>query len=106
MLSFRLQESSMVGTFLENLQLISFAESLGGVESYITYPPTQTHGGIPVEERTRRGVCDRLLRFSVGIEDAEELIADLQHRFTHLKRRCTQNGEIECRTRDNVNPCL
>jgi len=92
MLSFRLKESDMVGPFLENLQLISFAESLGGVESFITYPPTQTHGDIPVEERTRRGVCDRLLRFSVGIEDAKDLIADLQHVFTQLKRRFTQNG--------------
>ena len=53
---------------------------------------TQTHGDIPVEERTRRGVCDRLLRFSVGIEDAKDLIADLQHVFTQLKRRFTQNG--------------
>lgn len=62
------------------------------MESFITYPPTQTHGDIPVEERTRRGVCDRLLRFSVGIEDTEDLIADLQHVFTQLKRRFTQNG--------------
>lgn len=87
MLSFRLQESSMVSDFLENLQLISFAESLGGVESFITYPSTQTHGDIPVEERNRRGVCDRLLRFSVGIEEAEDLIADLQQVFAKLKGR-------------------
>src|SRR5699024_12349937 len=91
MLSFRLKESDMVGPFLENLQLISFAESLGGVERFITYPPTQTHGDIPDEDRTRRGVCDRLSRFSVGIEDAEALIADLQHVFTQLTRRFTQN---------------
>src|SRR5699024_7718571 len=68
MLSFRLKDRSMVNLFLENIKLISFAESLGGVESFITYPTTQTHGDIPVEERNRRGVCDKLLRFSVGIE--------------------------------------
>lgn len=89
MLSFRLQKVSMIATFLENLQLISFAESLGGVESFITYPSTQTHGDIPFEERIRRGVCDRLLRFSVGIEDAEDLIADLQQVFSKIKGRVT-----------------
>ena len=47
MLSFRLNDSELVGPFLENLQLITFAESLGGVESFITYPATQTHADIP-----------------------------------------------------------
>jgi len=89
MLSFRLQDSDLVNPFLENLKLISFAESLGGVESFITYPSTQTHGDIPVEERERRGVCDRLLRFSVGVENADDLIADLQQVFAKLPRRVT-----------------
>ncbi|ARD47845.1 methionine biosynthesis PLP-dependent protein [Sporosarcina sp. P33] len=78
MLSFRVQNSEWVGPFLENMKLISFAESLGGVESFITYPTTQTHMDIPVEERNRRGVDDRLLRFSVGVEEAEDLIADVK----------------------------
>jgi|SRR5690625_1090122 len=91
MLSFRLQDSSMIAIFLENLQLISFAESLGGVESFITYPTTQTHGDIPVEERNRRGVCDRLLRFSVGIENVEDLIGDLQQVFAKLQRRAVES---------------
>src|SRR5690625_5064340 len=86
MLSFRLEHSDMVDPFLTNLQLITFAESLGGVESFITYPATQTHADIPVEERTRRGVDDRLLRFSVGIEEAEDIIADLKHVFSYLKK--------------------
>lgn len=77
MLSFRLKESSYVDPFLKNLNLITFAESLGGVESFITYPTTQTHADIPVEERVKRGVDDRLLRFSVGLEEAEDLIEDL-----------------------------
>lgn len=85
MLSFRLKESEFVGPFLENLQLITFAESLGGVESFITYPATQTHADIPYEERTRRGVCDRLLRFSVGVEEVEDLIEDLKQVFVTLE---------------------
>lgn len=84
MLSFRLKDSQWVAPFLENLKLISFAESLGGVESFITYPATQTHADIPQEERNRRGICDRLLRFSVGIENAEDLIADLEQVFKTL----------------------
>lgn len=85
MLSFRLQESEWVGPFLENLQLIVFAESLGGVESFITYPATQTHADIPEEERIARGVDNSLLRFSVGVEEAEDLIADLKQVFAKLE---------------------
>ncbi|MFS0577122.1 methionine biosynthesis PLP-dependent protein [Sporosarcina sp. 179-K 3D1 HS] len=90
MLSFRLQESAWVGPFLENIQLITFAESLGGVESFITYPTTQTHADIPEEERIRRGVCDRLLRFSVGVEEAEDLIDDLKQVFAKLESEVPQ----------------
>lgn len=86
MLSFRLQESDWVDPFLQNLKLITFAESLGGVESFITYPATQTHSEIPREERIRRGVDDHLLRFSVGVEEAEDLIADLKQVFAKLPK--------------------
>lgn len=86
MLSFRLKEAKWVGPFLEHLQLITFAESLGGVESFITYPATQTHADIPVEERACRGVDDSLLRFSVGIEQAEDLIQDLKQVFSVLEK--------------------
>lgn len=85
MLSFRLQKSEWIAPFLEQLQLIVFAESLGGVESFITYPATQTHSEIPEEERSARGVDNSLLRFSVGIEEAEDLIADLQQVFEKLE---------------------
>lgn len=85
MLSFRLREGAWVEPFLENLQLITFAESLGGVESFITYPTTQTHADIPEEERVRRGIDNRLLRFSVGIEDSEDLINDLRYSLNHLR---------------------
>ena len=85
MLSFRLQEASMINPFLKSMKLITFAESLGGVESFITYPATQTHADMPYEERVARGVCDRLLRFSVGIEEADDIIADLQQVFEQLE---------------------
>ncbi|MOA53347.1 Cystathionine gamma-synthase/O-acetylhomoserine (thiol)-lyase [compost metagenome] len=64
---------------LRHIRLIAFAESLGGVESLMTYPAVQTHADIPLEIRNAVGVDDRLLRFSVGIEHAEDLIADLGH---------------------------
>lgn len=76
MLSFRLQKEEWVVPFLKALKLITFAESLGGTESFITYPATQTHMDIPEQERIARGVCNRLLRFSVGIEDIEDIKAD------------------------------
>ncbi|MCM3088382.1 methionine biosynthesis PLP-dependent protein [Bhargavaea ginsengi] len=81
MLSFRTADPGIVAPLLEALQLVAFAESLGGVESFITYPSTQTHADIPLEERTRRGIDHTLLRLSVGIEDAEDLIDDLKQAF-------------------------
>jgi cystathionine gamma-synthase len=86
MLSFVLKNSKWIDPFLSNLKLIVFAESLGGVESFITYPTTQTHADIPQEERDRRGVSDRLLRFSVGIEHVEDLKADLEQALANLDR--------------------
>ncbi len=91
MVSFRLQSGAMIAPFLNNLQLIAFAESLGGVESFITYPTTQTHADIPEHIRIERGVDDALLRFSVGIEEAEDLIADLQQVFKTLENEVLIN---------------
>ncbi|MED3764623.1 methionine biosynthesis PLP-dependent protein [Ureibacillus terrenus] len=85
MLSFRLKKPELVNPFLKNMKLITFAESLGGPESFITYPATQTHADIPYEERIARGVDDCLLRFSVGLENAEDLIADLKQVFEQLR---------------------
>jgi len=64
--------------FANRMHYFSLAESLGGVESLICHPARMTHGSIPKEERERRGVTDGLLRLSVGIEDVEDLVADLQ----------------------------
>src|SRR5690625_7290243 len=66
MLSFRLKESSWVDPFLKNIELITFAESLGRVESFVTYPTTQKQGDIPEEITTERGVCERLERNDVA----------------------------------------
>lgn len=84
MLSFRLKEEAWINPFLQGLELITFAESLGGVESFITYPATQTHADVPEEIRFQTGVDNHLLRFSVGIEDAEDLITDLEKAFTNI----------------------
>lgn len=77
MLSFRVKDESMIDRFFRNLQLISFAESLGGVESLITYPATQTHADFPETIRQQIGICNRLIRFSVGIEHIEDLKHDI-----------------------------
>ena len=78
MISFRVESDEHAREVLEKLQLLSFAESLGGVESLITLPAIQTHGDIPEEDRKRLGICESLLRLSVGIEDPDDLIADLE----------------------------
>jgi cystathionine gamma-synthase/cystathionine beta-lyase len=77
MLSFRVESAERARRVLKKLRLISFAESLGGVESLMTLPAVQTHGDIPIAERERLGICESLLRLSVGIESVEDLLADL-----------------------------
>lgn len=77
MISFEVASRALVEEFLGRLRLVSFAESLGGVESLATYPWLQTHADIEPEVRTQLGITETLLRLSVGIEDARDLIADL-----------------------------
>jgi len=67
---------------VQKTEVFHFAESLGGVESLITHPATMTHAAIPKEQREARGVTDGLLRLSVGIEDADDLVADLEQAIT------------------------
>ncbi|MEW6467866.1 MAG: cystathionine gamma-synthase [Bacteroidota bacterium] len=80
MISFTLKGASLESTFrlASSFKVFSLAESLGGVESLVNHPATMTHASIPKAERERVGVTDTLLRLSVGIEDAEDLLADLQ----------------------------
>jgi cystathionine gamma-synthase len=78
MISFRTDCADTARKVLEKIHLISYAESLGGVESLLTYPMLQTHGDVPVEVREKLGITDDFLRFSVGIENVQDLIADLE----------------------------
>lgn len=78
MISFEVDSEETAVRLLERVQLILYAESLGGVETLITYPMLQTHADIPKEIREARGINERLLRLSVGLEYADDLIADLK----------------------------
>jgi cystathionine gamma-synthase len=78
MISFEVDSASRVKKILKDVSLIFFAESLGGADTLITYPTVQTHADVPIKERELRGINDRLLRLSVGIEDADDLIEDLE----------------------------
>lgn len=81
MLSFEMESKETALRVLNNVKLISFAESLGGVETLLTYPTLQTHPDVPVEIKEHNGITESLLRLSVGIEDIEDLIADLEQAF-------------------------
>ncbi len=78
MISFHVKNAALVEQVLKKVKLIRFAESLGGVESLITYPMVQTHAAVPEELREKLGVNETLLRLSVGIESADDLIEDLK----------------------------
>lgn len=81
MISFETDSERTALDLLERVQVIKYAESLGGVESLITYPMLQTHADIPKEVREAKGINERLLRFSVGLESAADLISDLEQAF-------------------------
>ncbi len=80
MVSFRLKDESKQAalTFLENTKIFTLAESLGGVESLVSHPVTMTHASIPEAERLKIGITDSLIRLSVGVEDIDDLLADLE----------------------------
>ena len=78
MVSFEVDTKETAQKVLLGVKIITFAESLGGVETLITYPMENTHGEVPEAERMARGINDRLLRLSVGIENAADLIGDLE----------------------------
>lgn len=81
MIAFEVESHSLVEQLLLRTRLISFAESLGGVETLMTFPEGQTHADIPPELRARLGINDVLLRLSVGIENVDDLIDDLNQAF-------------------------
>lgn len=78
MISFRVDSEERALNLLRKVKTITFAESLGGVESLITYPALQTHPDVPKDRRERLGITETLLRLSVGLENTDDLIADLK----------------------------
>jgi cystathionine gamma-lyase len=86
MLSFTLKDDSlaMAIKLMESVELFSLAESLGGVESLINHPASMTHASIPKEERLKSGLVDSLIRLSIGVEDAEDLVADLEKALANV----------------------
>ena len=78
MISFELDSEETAHRLLSNVKMILFAESLGGTETLVTYPLTQTHESIPDEIRQKLGINERFIRISIGIEDPDDIIADLE----------------------------
>ncbi len=87
MISFEVDSSETVRTILDNVKLLYFAESLGGTETLITYPLTQTHAEVPEDLRKKNGITDKLLRLSVGIEGVDDLIAEFDRLFKLSKEQ-------------------
>jgi len=73
--------------FLEKIKIFALAESLGGVESLIELPSVMTHASVPPEEREKLGISDSLIRLSVGIEDVDDLIADIDQALSHINHK-------------------
>jgi cystathionine gamma-lyase len=86
MLSFTLKDDSQekAVTLMESVELFSLAESLGGVESLINHPASMTHASIPKEERLKSGLVDSLIRLSIGVEDIEDLLQDLEQALSKV----------------------
>ena len=84
MITFNVDSKANALKILKKVELIRFAESLGGVETLITYPTTQTHADVPEEVRIKNGITDRTLRLSTGIEDVEDIIEELESIFCEL----------------------
>jgi cystathionine beta-lyase/cystathionine gamma-synthase len=84
MISFDVSSFAAARTVLNNVKLCSLAESLGGVETLISHPASMTHSSIPADVRAKVGITDGLVRLSVGIEDVEDLVADLDQSLSHI----------------------
>ncbi|MDE6530045.1 MAG: PLP-dependent aspartate aminotransferase family protein [Lachnospiraceae bacterium] len=84
MITFQLESKEFALAVLEKVRMIKFAESLGGVETLITYPTTQTHADVPKEIREKNGITESTLRLSVGIEDVKDLLNELETVFKEI----------------------
>lgn len=85
MLTFQLKTKAYALSILEKVRMIRYAESLGGVETLITYPTTQTHADVPKDIREKNGITDSTLRLSVGIENVKDLIEELDKVFREIE---------------------
>ncbi|KEZ52334.1 MULTISPECIES: cystathionine beta-lyase [Metabacillus] len=90
-LSFTLADEDAVRTLVKNVELPVFAVSLGAVESILSYPARMSHAAMPKEERERRGITDGLLRISVGLENADDLIKDFEQALAKLPASAVEN---------------
>lgn len=86
MITFEVGSKELALHILQATQLIPYAESLGGTETLLTYPCTQTHADVPEEIRLKNGITDKVLRLSVGIEDCKDLIEDLKQALTTFRK--------------------
>ena len=86
MISFELHENYNINAFFESLKLIMLAESLGGVESLVCHPATMTHASIPADIRKQVGITDGLIRLSTGIENIDDILADLKQAIEAAKQ--------------------
>ena len=90
MITFEVVSKEFAQSILKNVRLIQFAESLGGVETLITYPITQTHADVPKELLEKNGINDRVLRLSVGIEAGKDLILEFERVFKEARKQCRE----------------
>ena len=79
MISFELKDNYDIRVFFESLHLITLAESLGGVESLVCHPSSMTHASIPEDIRKKVGITDGLIRLSIGIENIDDILEDLDN---------------------------
>ena len=86
MITFRMKSKTFALEVLNRVRMIKYAESLGGVETLITYPATQTHADVPKEIRERNGITEETLRLSVGIENIKDLLEELEPVFRESER--------------------
>lgn len=86
MITFQVKSGEIAKAILQKVELIQFAESLGGVETLVTYPITQTHADVPPDILAKNGISDKTLRLSVGIENIKDLIEELQRIFQDIEK--------------------
>ncbi len=91
MITFQLESKEFALAVLEKVRMIKFAESLGGVETLVTYPTTQTHADVPKEVREKNGITESTLRLSVGIEDVKDLLDELETVFKEIEGDRSKN---------------